>query len=72
MASSSSLCVIATDIHVAWPRRIAQAACMSRELERGYQRAARVFLARLLIVHGPDAPHVLRRIADELERFEAA
>jgi hypothetical protein len=29
-----------------------------------------VFLARLLIVHGPDAPHVLRRIADELEWLE--
>ena len=42
---------------------------MSRDLER-YQRAARVFLARLLIVHGPDAPHVLRRIADELEWLE--
>ena len=36
----------------------------------GYQRAARVFLARLLIVQGPDVPHVLRRIADELEWLE--
>ena len=35
-----------------------------------YQRAARVFLARLIIVHGPDAPHGLRRIADELEWLE--
>ena len=50
-------------------RQAAQAAGMSRDLER-YQRAARVFLARLLIVHGPDAPHVLRRIADELEWLE--
>lgn len=39
---------------------------MSRELVQ-YQRAARVFLARLLMIHGPKAPDVLRRIADELE-----
>jgi hypothetical protein len=32
-----------------------------------FQRVCRVFLARLLIVHGPDAPLVLQRIADELE-----
>jgi len=32
-----------------------------------FQRVCRVFLARLLIVHGEDAPEVLRRIADELE-----
>jgi hypothetical protein len=35
-----------------------------------FQRAARVFLARRLIIHGTDAPHVLRRIADELEWLE--
>jgi hypothetical protein len=29
-----------------------------------------VVLARLQIVHRPDAPHVLRRIADELEWLE--
>ena len=32
-----------------------------------WHRAARVFLARLLMVHGEDAPEVLRRMADELE-----
>jgi hypothetical protein len=32
-----------------------------------FQRACRVFLARLLMVHGEDAPEVLRRMADELE-----
>ena len=37
-----------------------------------FQRACRVFLARLLIVHGEDAPEVLRRMADELEWLEAA
>jgi len=36
------------------------------ELEK-FQRATRVFLARLLIVHGEDAPDLLRRMADELE-----
>jgi hypothetical protein len=30
-----------------------------------------VFLARLLMVHGEDAPEVLRRMADELEWLEA-
>jgi hypothetical protein len=30
-----------------------------------------VFLARLLMVHGEDAPDVLRRMADELEWLEA-
>ena len=50
-------------------RQAAQAAGMSRDLER-YQPAARVFLARLPILNGPDAPHVLRRIADELEWLE--
>jgi hypothetical protein len=30
-------------------------------------RVCRVFLSRLLMVHGEDAPEVLRRIADELE-----
>ena len=32
-----------------------------------FQRVCRVFLARLLTVHGEDAPDVLRRTADELE-----
>ena len=32
-----------------------------------FQRACRVFLARLLMVHGEDAPEVLRRLADELQ-----
>ena len=36
-----------------------------------FQRACRVFLARLLMVHGEDAPEVLRRMADELEELEA-
>jgi len=36
------------------------------ELTR-WHRATRVFLARLLLVHGKDAPEVLRRMADELE-----
>jgi len=39
------------------------------DLQR-FQRACRVFLARLLMVHGEDAPDVLRRIADELEWLE--
>ena len=43
---------------------------MSRDLEKRYQPAARVFLVRLPILNGPDAPHVLRRIADELEWLE--
>ena len=30
-----------------------------------------MFLARLLTVHGGDAPEVLRRMADELEWLEA-
>lgn len=42
---------------------------MGKELSK-FQRATRVFLARLLIVHAADAPHVLRRIADELEWLE--
>jgi hypothetical protein len=33
-------------------------------------RIARVFLARLILVCGFDAPAVLRRIADELEWLE--
>jgi hypothetical protein len=37
-----------------------------------FQRVCRVFLARLLTVHGEDAPDVLRRITDELEWLEAA
>ena len=40
------------------------------DLEK-FQRACRVFLARLLMVHGDDAPEVLRRMADELEWLEA-
>jgi hypothetical protein len=36
-----------------------------------WHRAARVFLAHLLMVHGKDAPEVLRRMADELEWLEA-
>ena len=40
------------------------------ELSR-LHRACRVFLARLLIVYGTDAPEVLRRMADELEELEA-
>ena len=31
----------------------------------------RVVMARLLMVHGEDAPVVLRRMADELEWLEA-
>ena len=54
------------------PRHAAQdrAGCVHDQRPRAYQRAARVFLARLLMVHGPDAPHVLRRIANELEWLE--
>ena len=40
------------------------------DLEK-FQRACRVFLARLLMVHGEGAPEVLRRMADELEWLEA-
>ncbi len=40
------------------------------DLEKSH-RAARVFLARLLMVHGEDAPDVMRRMADELEWLEA-
>ena len=36
------------------------------DLEK-FQRACRVFLARLFMVHGEYAPEVLRRMADELE-----
>ncbi len=35
-----------------------------------FQRMCRVFLTRLLMVHGEDAPDVLRRMADELEWLE--
>jgi len=35
-----------------------------------FRRLASVFLARLIAVYGPDAPDVLRRIADELEWLE--
>ena len=41
------------------------------DLEK-FQRACRVFLARLLMVHGEVAPHILRRMADEFEWLEAA
>ena len=34
---------------------------------RATQLVWRVVMARLLMVHGEDAPDVLRRIADELE-----
>jgi hypothetical protein len=36
-----------------------------------FQRACRVFLARLLMVHGENAPEVLRRNAGELEWLDA-
>jgi hypothetical protein len=35
-----------------------------------FQRACRVFLARLLMVYGPAAPDLLRQMADELEWLE--
>jgi len=38
---------------------------------QNFQRACRVFLARLLMFHGEDAPEVLGRMADELEWLEA-
>jgi hypothetical protein len=38
---------------------------------QNFQRACRVFLARLLTVYGPAAPDLLGRMADELERLEA-
>ena len=44
--------------------------CAVTDLQK-FQRVCRVFLARLLMVHGEDAPKVLRRIADELEWLEA-
>ena len=34
---------------------------------RKFWRVGRVFLARLLRVHGRDAPEVLRQLANELE-----
>ena len=37
---------------------------------RKFWRVGRVFLARLLRVHGRDAPAVLRQLADELEALE--
>jgi hypothetical protein len=37
---------------------------------KNFQRACRVFLARLLMVHGKDAPDVLWRMADQLEWLE--
>ena len=67
----------AANLHVSVtnaPRLAAQgrSGCVheQRPSTHGYHRAARVFLARLLIVHGLDAPEVLRRIADELEWLE--
>jgi hypothetical protein len=36
-----------------------------------FQRVCRVFLARLVMVYGTDAPEVLRRMADELEWLNA-
>jgi len=36
-----------------------------------FQRACRVFLARLLMVYGPAAPDLLRRLADELKWLNA-
>jgi len=35
-----------------------------------FQRVCRVFLARLLMVYGPAAPDLLRRMAAELEWLE--
>jgi hypothetical protein len=43
--------------------------CAMTHLQK-FQRACRVFLARLLMVHGEDAPEVLRWMADELEWLE--
>jgi hypothetical protein len=42
---------------------------MTKELV-SYHRAARAFLARLIRIHGAEAPEVLRRIAQELEWLE--
>jgi hypothetical protein len=46
-----------------WHRR-----CMT-DLQK-FQRVSRVFLARLLVVYGPAAPDLLRRIADEVDWLE--
>jgi hypothetical protein len=35
-----------------------------------FNRASRIFLARLLMVHGTNAPTILRQLADELEGLE--
>jgi len=51
-------------------RHEARQAGRMTELQK-FQRACRVFLARLLMVYGPAAPEVLRRMADELEWLEA-
>ena len=51
-------------------RHAARHTARMTDLEK-FQRACRVFLARLLMVHGEDAPEVLRRRADELEWLEA-
>jgi hypothetical protein len=61
--------VFAADIQAAPARRVAHRRHM-KDLTR-WHRAARVFLAHLLMVHGKDAPEVLRRIANELEFLEA-
>ena len=37
-----------------------------------WHRTVRVFLARLLMVHGEDAPKLLRRMVDELELLAEA
>ena len=52
------------------PLRAAAPCPHVRDLEK-FHRACRVFLARLLMIHGEDAPEVLRRLADELEWLEA-
>jgi hypothetical protein len=35
-----------------------------------FQRACRIFLARLIMVYGPAAPDLLRKLADDLEWLE--
>jgi len=44
--------------------------CAMTHLQK-FQRACRVFLVRLVMVYGTDAPEVLRRMADELEWLNA-
>jgi len=50
-------------------RSEARQAVRVTDLEK-FQRACRVFLARLLMVHGTEAPEVLRQLADELKLLE--